>query len=299
MKIQRPGHTESNLLLQNFLKYNYSEQYDENIEHIFIQWLYTTSGVYDKTVDLNNICSIIESQCYRRWILEYEKALCNCEHIECCFGNPSFSDKPPDVLKKYLLKFKAKSVTINFNYVYNLNPQIEYSQYWSMEYSKNNNYYGIFYNHYNYLEGKTVLVISAFSDLIEYQHKNNVKQIFKNFPTFKLITYTTPYTFMNDGPHNNFFETLDSLWYDIEKLDFDIALLSCGNYAALLADKIDTIKGKNAIYMGRGCNYMFGIDPNKDPQKYPNWITTIPNKYIPPYFDKVENGIYWKNINNV
>lgn len=291
MKIQRPGNTESNLLFQNFLKNNYPEKYNSNIEHCFIRWLYTSCGVYDNTVSLNDIPQIVDSNCYKRWILDYEKALKNSFHIECCIGNPTFNDDPPELLETYLRTLNSNSLNVNHHIVIH-NGGTQFSGY-CWDYRLDNEYRAVFSNHYDLLTNKTVLVISAFSELIQYQHKHNLHKIFKNFPKFDLITYTTPYTFMNSGPDSNFFETLEHLWSDIQKLNFDIALLSCGNYAAMLADKISTLKNKDAVYMGSGCNRMFGIDPNLDPVKYPNWITTIPSKYIPECYKQIENGSYW------
>lgn len=292
MKIQRPGNTESHLLIQNFLKTHHPKQYNIHIEYCFIKWLYSTSGFYDKKISVKNIDSIINSDCYQKWIIEYEKSLYDCDHIEC------YIDPTPKCMKQYLLKFNPKSLTINYEYV--KKSHIPWHRYWCLEgKSDDNNYNGVFSQYYNLLKDKKVLIISAFSELIEYQYKHNVHNIFKNFPKFDLLTLTTPYTFLNDGPHNNFFETLDTIYDQVSDLDFDISLLSCGTYAALLIDKIHSIKKKDAIYMGRGCSYMFGIDPNRDPAIFKNWITTIPTKYIPLDYNKIEDGIYWvKNTND-
>lgn len=296
MKIQRPGHSESNILYSNFLKKKYPIKYSKNIEHTFIKWIYKTSGFYDKTIDPENFLQVSESYCYNRLIEEYEQSLYGCDHIECCYGNPSFDDDPPELLKEYIMQFQAKSTAINFNYIYNYS-NYNFTRYWCSEYRKDNNYYGVFHEHYNLLANKTVLVVGAFSELIQYQYKNNVKNIFINFPKFDLIIYTTPYTFMNTGPDANFFETLDKLWLDIYELKFDVALLSCGVYAALLIDKICRIKQKDGIYMGRGCNYMFGIDPHRNKKEYPLWITEIPQSMRYERADQIENSIYWgKNV---
>jgi hypothetical protein len=293
MKIQRPGHTETQLLYSNFLKKHHSILYNKHIEHFFIKWLYTTSGFYDKSVSLNDIETIINSDCYNTWIQQYDNALYNCDHIECCIGNPTFDDLPPEHLEEYLLKFKSKSLTINKHYITKSNTL--WNQYWCLEgKDANNNYKGVFSQHYNLLVDKNVLVISPFSELVEYQHKNNVNKLFHGFPKFNLITFTTPYTFLNTGPHNNFFETLNFIYDQISLLNFDIVLLSCGTYAALLIEKINTLLNKDAIYMGRGCNYMFGIDPQRDITQFPDWIINIPDRMIPYDFNKIEDGIYWK-----
>lgn len=295
MKVQRPGHTESHLLYSNFLKEKYPEKYDASIEYFFIKWLYKTTGFYDKSIDINNISAIIDSECYNKWIKLYNKAIYRCEHLECCIGNPNFADRPPEYLYEYLMTLNPKSLTINGEYVYRESSvMIDWKKYWCLEgYNRYGIYDGVFHKQYNLLENKKVLIISAFSELIEYQYKNNVHKIFKNFPKFDLITYTSPYTFLNNGPNSNFFDTLDNINNEIIKIDFDIALLSCGSYAAFLIDSINQNIGKDAIYMGRGCSYMFGIDPKRNPTEYKDWIIDIPTKFIPDYYEQIEDGIYW------
>ena len=293
MKIQRPGHTETQLLYSHFVKNTHPLLYDQSKEYTFIEWLYTTSGFYDKSVSLNNKDEIIDSDCYNLWIERYNQALHNCDHIECCVGNPTFNDPPPMYLDQYLLQFKSKSLTINQQYI--TKSDIPWNQYWCREgMGSNNKYNGVFFMHYDMLKNKKILVLSPFVELVDYQHKNNVHKIFNNFPEFDLLTFKTPYTFLNSGPHNNFFETLEFIYEQISQLDFDIALLSCGTYAALLIDKITTILRKSAIYMGRGGNYMFGIDPQRDGASRPHWITEIPESMIPNNFRKIEDGVYWK-----
>lgn len=296
MKIQRPGNTETHLLYQNYLRYNHPDKYDHDKVCQFVWWLYHSCGLYDHKVSLSDIPSIIESDCYAQWINAYESALRNSLHIDSYIGNPSYRDNPPDHLASYLSQFNANSLSINYDYIYNRQPEVKYNLYWALEERHGEGYHGVFHDHYRLLEGRRVLVVSAFSGLVEYQYNNNTKKLFVNFPDFELTTYTAPYTFMNRGPHANFFETLDMMWDAISRMDFDIALLSCGNYAAMLADRIDSSLHRDAVYMGRGCNYMFGIDPNRDQILYPGWITEIPQQYIPTNFDKVEDGVYWKKV---
>lgn len=289
MKIQRPGNTESNLLMQNFLKTHYKEHYNIDTEYFFIRWLYSTTGFYDKSVSLTDIFSIVNSESYQRWIKEYEKSLYNCDHIEC------FIQPPPKYLKQYFLNFNSESLIINDQYIKKSN--VLWQRYWCIEGKDgNNNYQGVFSKYYSLLADKKVLVISPFANLVQYQYEHNIHKIFKDFPKFDILTLATPYTFLNNGPHNNFFETLDILYEQISNLNFDIALLSCGTYAALLIDKIHEINKRDAIYMGRGGNPMFGIDPGKDPAVFKNWITSIPDQYIPENYEKIEDGSYWKKI---
>jgi len=296
MKIQRPGNTESTLIYSHFLRSKYPELYNRNTEYNFIGWLYKACGFYDKSIDINNKPKIIESLNYNRWLKDYNKALCHCDHIEFLFGNPSFSDSPPNTFYDYISQFNSSSMSINCKILYN-NTDTDWSGYWAFENQTENKYYGVFHRHYNILQDKKVLVISPFADLIKYQYNNAVYEIFENFPKFDLQCYAMPYTFLNDGPHNNFFETLDTICADIEQVDFDIALLSCGTYGTLLIEHISSIMKKDAIYFGRGCNPMFGIDPSRHSKKpHPLWITEIPQYLVYEHHEQIEDGVYWKSV---
>lgn len=117
-------------------------------------------------------------------------------------------------------------------------------------------------------EGKKILIISPFSKSLLYQ-KNNLSKIHKNyqFPSFELLVYNSPITY------NNFEDNIDTLnitsknWNeacikmseDLNKIDFDIAFLSCGSYSMYLGSFIKNKLRKKAIYLGGILNVYFGI----------------------------------------
>jgi hypothetical protein len=114
------------------------------------------------------------------------------------------------------------------------------------------------------LIGKTVLVISPFSRSI-LANFGSKREFFRNYqyPDFNLVTLNTPITYSglprNSYPHDSWFETLDALKTSTLSLEFDIALLSCGSYAGPLGLHIESMLGKQAIYVGGVLQLYFGI----------------------------------------
>ena len=103
---------------------------------------------------------------------------------------------------------------------------------------------------------------------------------------------------MNNGPHNNYHETLEAIFNEIKTIDFDIALLGCGSYGHMLCHLIDKELKKDAIYIGGSIQTIFGILSSRE-KKCSNlpvneyWITQIPEEYKPPNYKMIEDGCYW------
>lgn len=114
------------------------------------------------------------------------------------------------------------------------------------------------------LPGRKVLVVSPFSLSIHANFKNR-RFFFKDYeyPDFQLSTYTTPITYAglpeDFYPDDHWFETLARMEDDISRLDFDVALLSCGSYALPLGDFISRKLRRKAIYVGGILQLYFGI----------------------------------------
>jgi hypothetical protein len=275
MKIQRSGYTETDLIFCNFLKnqLNIKDSLLDTIEKNFINWLYTTSGWYDKNIngsyfDIDYI-SVLNSYVYKEWIHQYSMALKNSDHVTLLFHRDQFKD----YTDKYL------SVFIN-SFQINHDPKLD--GYWTHANTI-----------HHLLKNKKVLVISSFGKLIYNQYiSNNIFYINHNFPIFASLEYIDfPYCFFNSGPHQNGLETLDNITNEIQKIDFDIALVGAGSYAAILTDRIHSTLNKSSITMCSGIARMFGIDPGSDEKPY--WVTKIPEEYIPKDYIKIESGRYW------
>jgi hypothetical protein len=115
------------------------------------------------------------------------------------------------------------------------------------------------------LEGKKVLVVSPFGESIElnFPKRHRFFRRRYKYPDFALQVYNTPITYagLPDEfyPHNNWFETLETMKAEIFRLDFDFALLSCGSYALPLGVFISQTMQRKAIYCGGILQMFFGI----------------------------------------
>lgn len=152
------------------------------------------------------------------------------------------------------------------------------------------------------LEGKKVLVIHPFEDSIRAQHLRYDK-LFENkklTPKYELLTIKAVQSIAGNKPKqfNDWFEALDWMKREIDKLNFDIAIIGCGAYGFPLAAYVKQI-GKKAIHLGGAVQYLFGIRSNSafnDPlvrvllNEY--WVAPSKNE-TPKGIDKVENSRYW------
>ena len=75
------------------------------------------------------------------------------------------------------------------------------------------------------MDNKEVLIINPLSDLMYNQYKNNNVYNANNitFSQIKnMLFYKNPYTFLNDGPHNNNIETVEDICNNISNLFYPI-----------------------------------------------------------------------------
>ena len=153
------------------------------------------------------------------------------------------------------------------------------------------------------LEGKRVLVVHPFAETIEKQYRTNRENLFGNpetLPEFACLETVKAVQSVagNTVEYDSWFDALEWMKREIDKKDFDVALLGCGAYALPLAAHIKRM-GHKAIHMGGILQFLFGIQGKRyleDPETA---------KYINPYFvspsvadrpkeaDKVEGGCYW------
>lgn len=111
------------------------------------------------------------------------------------------------------------------------------------------------------LRGKRVLVIHPFEQTILQQYKKR-DLLYSDpniLPEFELITIKAVQTIAgNKSKYNDWFEALQYMENQIDKIDFDIALIGCGAYGLSLAAYIKR-KGKKAVHMGGSLQLLFGI----------------------------------------
>jgi hypothetical protein len=165
------------------------------------------------------------------------------------------------------------------------------------------------------LKGKKVLVIHPFEMTINLQYQQR-ELLFSNtdiLPEFELITLRA---IQSAGdikvPFSDWFEALEYMEKQIEKIDFDICLLGCGAYGLPLAAYIKRI-GRQAVHLGGGLQLLFGIKGKRwdCSSNYGSWykIQNLFNKNYcdlyneswckplhedtPENANKLDNGTYW------
>ncbi len=157
----------------------------------------------------------------------------------------------------------------------------------------------------HFLVDKTVLIISPFVESFEKQINNNF-QIFKDQKVFldqqKFIFYKSFNTLSNNHIHQDWYQTFNIMKDEIRKLDFDIALLSCGGYGLPLCNFIKTELKKSSIYVGGGLQLLFGV-MGKRWENSDFWKKIIKDnntRFIRPsnnelinQYQSIENGCYW------
>ena len=245
-----------------------------------INWLYSTSGYYDKTVQGNhfNFNVTAMNKNYLKFINHLEQSVGNCK-ITQAFVHEGFV---MSLLHLYKNDFMKKYNITNFKILNGTEFQDRIDDIFTM------------------MNNKKVLVISSFDGLVKKQYESgNLKKIYDNFPNIiQLETIKFPYCYHNNGPHNNYFETLDIIFEEIKGIDFDIAILGCGAYGHMLSHKIDTELNKDAIYVGGSIQTLFGIISSREKQhgkikSNEYWISDIPSEYRPDNYQLIENGCYW------
>lgn len=285
MKIVRLGMTETALLFLTFVSkhMNINQEIKQHISKMImsmINWLYSTSGYYDKTVNGThfNFDYTALNQNYFKFINHLEQSVGNCHETQFYF-HEGFVIELFDFCKESF--FKHYNI-INFK---NMNGSKFYDRIDSI---------------FDNIKGKKLLVISSFDGLVQKQYTSgNVYKIYEKFPQIEALhTIKFPYCFLNNGPHNNYHETLDSIFEEVKGIDFDIALLGCGSYGHMLCHRIDQELKKDAIYIGGSIQTIFGIlsSREKNCSNLPvneYWITEIPDEYKPKDYKKIENGCYW------
>ena len=165
------------------------------------------------------------------------------------------------------------------------------------------------------LKGKKVLVVHPFVDTIKSQYQKR-EHLFSNpdvLPKFELKTLKAVQTIA--GTKSEFASWFDALKYmedEIDKIDFDIAIIGCGAYGLPLAAHVKRI-GKQAVHTGGGTQLFFGIKGkrwveyhqgqfhyrpgvkiNHDYRQLFNEYWVFPGQdEKPKYSDKVEGSCYW------
>ena len=145
------------------------------------------------------------------------------------------------------------------------------------------------------LKGKKILVIHPFKKTIKKQHKKRDK--LGILPKLKSLEVIKAVQTLGDTPDERFktwFDALDYIKMEIDKKDFDVALVACGAYGLPLAAYVKS-SGKQALHVGGGLQLLFGIKGKRWNDygfynKY--WVSPSKEDFLKNY--KVfEGGCYW------
>ena len=154
------------------------------------------------------------------------------------------------------------------------------------------------------LRDKRVLVVSPFAESIERQYSERREKIFPGtevLPQFELKTVKAYNTIGGNNPYKDitsWFDALEKMKEQMDRIDYDIALLGCGAYAFDLAAHAKR-RGKKAITLCGSLQVLFGIYG----VRYENYLKQLGllNKYWirpspeerPEGYRLIENGAYW------
>lgn len=155
------------------------------------------------------------------------------------------------------------------------------------------------------LKDKRVLVVHPFVNSIKYQYEHNREKLFENpdvLPKFKeliLVKAVQTQADAKDPRFKNWFEALQYMKDEIDKHEYDIALIGCGAYGMCLAAHIKR-RGKQAVHLASMTQMLFGIYGKRWLDSEPECRKFINNYWIRPTADekpaganKIEGGCYW------
>ena len=154
------------------------------------------------------------------------------------------------------------------------------------------------------LEGKRVLVVHPFAETIKKQYKKR-KLLFENdlLPEFELHTLKAVQSIAGTKTEfSNWFEALEYMQNEIDKIEYDICLIGAGAYGFNLAAHVKR-SGKKAFHLGGSLQLLFGIRGKRWEIGYAkkhdyagllneHWVF-VDKKEKPVNAGIVENACYW------
>ena len=157
-----------------------------------------------------------------------------------------------------------------------------------------------------YLKGKKVLVVHPYAELIQHQY-NNREKLFGNksvLPEFELKTLKAVQSIGGTvAGFDNWFDALKWMEDEMDKIDYDVALIGCGAYGFCLAAHAKR-SGKKAVHLGGALQLLFGIKGNRweDKNYHPvfdyntlfnNYWVKPGDSYRPENAEQFEGACYW------
>ena len=237
-------------------------------QNVYLNWLFSTSGFYDKEIhgEYFNFygCEILRnSKVYRKY---FESLL-------------QFIQNPNVLIELNCHMMSPVLVDIRKNHFGKLFNKCESPP-----------------NLFEFMTMKNVLIVNSLSPLMKLQFDTgNVFQSVPEFPknVCSIQCIQTAYTFFNDGPHENIFETCDAIYDKVmRKKGFDAIIISVGAYSSLLTQKLAATSRFQIFVIGGGLPKYFGIATKRSPAENEFFIS-VPENYRPKNFHLIEDGCYW------
>ena len=241
----------------------------KSYEEDTVEWLFSTSGVFaDDYVD-----RIKAVDRYAELTLE---GLLECDYLSAMF--------PTKIYMPFFFLNYAKNAVATFS---------DYGPTFERETAK---------TWYAALEGRRILVVNSFTESIQQQYKRKellAQDKAHELPDFELITYQSAVTQMGEryGSYQNSFEVLEKMIHDIDRIEFDVALIGAGAYGFPLSVAIKRM-GKIAIETCGTTPYFFGVYDERFVRQNgrPNYMTDAwirPMEHPPQKYKEIEGGCYW------
>lgn len=150
------------------------------------------------------------------------------------------------------------------------------------------------------LKGKRVLVVHPFTDTIKNQYAKR-KLLFKHpdfLPEFDLLTVKAVQSIGGVCEYATWFDALDHMKQEMDKIDYDVCILGCGAYGLPLAAHAKRT-GHVAVHLGGVTQLMFGIRGNRWENREEwnglfneNWVRPSDSER-PLTAQNVEGACYW------
>ncbi len=153
------------------------------------------------------------------------------------------------------------------------------------------------------LKDKKILVVHPFAESINNQYAqrellSDNKDILPKFASLTVIKAVQSIGGETNG-FNTWFDALNYMENEIDKVDYDVALIGCGAYGMPLAAHCKRM-GKKAIHLGGTLQLMFGIRGNRweteqDIYKQfmnEHWVRPLESER-PKTAQNIENACYW------
>lgn len=153
------------------------------------------------------------------------------------------------------------------------------------------------------LKWKKVLVVHPFAESIRKQYERREllfdnKETLPEFASFSIVKAVQSIGGETNG-FNTWFDALHYMEDEIDKVDYDVALIGCGAYGMPLAAHCKKM-GKKAVHMGGTLQLLFGIRGNRWETEQNLYMQFMNDYWVRPLdserpltANNVENGCYW------